>query len=333
MPSLILGPGAVPADAALPSGVRLVDLIEVTGSGGAGSSEDVDGDHTGGGGAGRTWKTFWYINANDLPTYLYIPPGGVDDCNGGDGDTTEVDYPDTTGFGPLNASAQGGGGGPNGGGGGRGFNLDDGVSVVSGGDGDVGGGSSAVNGQNGVGGSGSTGGIAPDATGGNGGNQRVLIIDPISDGGDPGGGSGGTNPGLGASGPGGDGRVRYVWTAPPTPGSNIVVTARSTTAISFSWGASSGGLAPYHYDIYRAPDAGGSPGTFSRLVVQTGTTYTDSTVVAHTKYWYHVRVYNDAPSAPNYGNQADYNNVSAVAEAPAPSGGSNPALWFYHLEG
>lgn len=61
------------------------------------------------------------------------------------------------------------------------------------------------------------------------------------------------------------------------------------TTVALSWSAASGGTAPYSYQAQRAPDSGGSPGTFANVGSPTsGLTYTDTGLSASTKYWWRV---------------------------------------------
>lgn len=60
--------------------------------------------------------------------------------------------------------------------------------------------------------------------------------------------------------------------------------------VDMSWtDASTAANAVNYYQVQRAPDAGGSPGTFTTIAtISNGTTYSDTTVAASTTYWYQV---------------------------------------------
>jgi hypothetical protein len=80
-------------------------------------------------------------------------------------------------------------------------------------------------------------------------------------------------------------------TTPGTPG-NPTFTGVTGTNITVNWTAASGAES---YKVERAPDSGGSPGTYAE--VQTGVTalsWSDTTVSCGTTYWYRVRATNTA---------------------------------------
>lgn len=63
-------------------------------------------------------------------------------------------------------------------------------------------------------------------------------------------------------------------------------TGVTATSVTVNWTATTYATS---YDVQRAPDAFGVPGTFATIAPgQTGTTYTDTTVAGATKYWYRV---------------------------------------------
>jgi hypothetical protein len=74
----------------------------------------------------------------------------------------------------------------------------------------------------------------------------------------------------------------------------LSVVGATQTSISLSWMAASGGVSPYSYQVQRAPDVAGDPGTFADVgSPQSGTTYTDTGLTADTTYHYRVVVTDD----------------------------------------
>ena len=67
-----------------------------------------------------------------------------------------------------------------------------------------------------------------------------------------------------------------------------------TSQIDLGWTDNSS--AESGYQIWRATDVSGSPGTFTQVgtTVANATTYSDTSVTDGTKYWYEVRAYNTA---------------------------------------
>lgn len=68
-----------------------------------------------------------------------------------------------------------------------------------------------------------------------------------------------------------------------------VVGEYGPTTVALAWAAATGGTGPYTYQVQRAPDSSGSPGTFADIGdPQSGLTYLDTGRTAETKYWYRV---------------------------------------------
>jgi hypothetical protein len=62
--------------------------------------------------------------------------------------------------------------------------------------------------------------------------------------------------------------------------------AIAQTSVTVGWVAVTGATG---YDLQRAPDVAGAPGTFSTYQVGlTGTSYTDTSVLPATTYWYRI---------------------------------------------
>jgi alpha-tubulin suppressor-like RCC1 family protein len=88
------------------------------------------------------------------------------------------------------------------------------------------------------------------------------------------------------------------------PPSGLAATGVSTNQIDLSWKDNS--TTEDGFEIERAPDIGGSPGTWTQIVtVGTNVTaYSDTGLLANTKYWYRARTYN-AVDISDYSNQAN----------------------------
>lgn len=75
------------------------------------------------------------------------------------------------------------------------------------------------------------------------------------------------------------------------------------TTVALSWATATGGAAPYSYQVQRAPDSGGSPGTFANTgAAQAGLTFVDSGLSASTKYWWRVVATDDNAVSGTSGN-------------------------------
>ncbi|MEJ0046968.1 MAG: phage tail protein [Rhodospirillales bacterium] len=80
--------------------------------------------------------------------------------------------------------------------------------------------------------------------------------------------------------------------SPLTPPAPLGLTAQGGTRLVYVTWTDVGIANLYYYEIWRAPDASGSPGTFSLLQRVSATAYTDNdaaTLMPNTKWWYEVR--------------------------------------------
>ncbi len=102
---------------------------------------------------------------------------------------------------------------------------------------------------------------------------------------------------------------------PPSDPSALNITPASTTQLDIGWTASTdsaSGIADYR--VERAPDSGGSPGSFSQVGTSGTNSYSDSPLTANTKYWYKVRTFD------NVGLNSSYtSNLSKVTLSDAPA--------------
>jgi hypothetical protein len=115
--------------------------------------------------------------------------------------------------------------------------------------------------------------------------------------------------------------------APTQPGIPVL-TVVSSTRIDISWTAStdSGGSGLGGYGLDRAPESSpgsGLPGTWAQISVQPGTTYSDATLSASTKYFYRVVAFDNA-TPPNVGIYSSVANATTQA-----SGGA--ILWDHNF--
>jgi pectate lyase len=87
---------------------------------------------------------------------------------------------------------------------------------------------------------------------------------------------------------------------PPAAPSNLTSLIAATNRVTLFWQKTGTNVAGYK--IERAPDAGGSPGTWAQIGTTTGvssTSYNDTTIVVNATYWYRVRAYNAAGDSPH----------------------------------
>lgn len=104
--------------------------------------------------------------------------------------------------------------------------------------------------------------------------------------------------------------------APPTAGT-VSPTPTSSTVVSVAFSGATNGTSPYTYQLQRAPDASGSPGTYanvgSALTAQTtSATFPDDTgLTTGATYWYRVVVTDASP-----GSTVNGAGVSVVVTAP-----------------
>lgn len=106
-------------------------------------------------------------------------------------------------------------------------------------------------------------------------------------------------------------RALYHLEADGTDGKSVATVTAATpavgeygpTAVQLSWAAATGGAAPYSYQVQRAPDSSGSPGTFANTgAAQAGLTFVDSGLTASTKYWWRVVATDDDAISGTSGN-------------------------------
>ncbi|MGD0650215.1 MAG: fibronectin type III domain-containing protein [Verrucomicrobiia bacterium] len=104
----------------------------------------------------------------------------------------------------------------------------------------------------------------------------------------------------------------------PTPNapSALTATAVSASEIDLSWTDNADNEDGFL--IERAPDNGGSPGTWTQIatVGANVTTYSNAGLSANTKYWYRLRAYN-AGGDSDYSNQASGTTLQAPPAAPS----------------
>jgi len=94
------------------------------------------------------------------------------------------------------------------------------------------------------------------------------------------------------------GQTVYVdTTVAPTPAGFALGTVTSS-AVQLTWTVSTDSDGTNGYLVERAPDSGGSPGSFTELssggcsgLALSATSCTDSSLTANTKYWYRMRAY------------------------------------------
>jgi endonuclease/exonuclease/phosphatase family metal-dependent hydrolase len=89
--------------------------------------------------------------------------------------------------------------------------------------------------------------------------------------------------------------------APPGPPTNLVAVNSWAGQIGLSWSGPAGIV--YGYKIERAPDLGGSAGSWTEISQTSLTNYTDTGLGSNTTYWYRVRAYNAIGDSP-YSNEA-----------------------------
>lgn len=100
-----------------------------------------------------------------------------------------------------------------------------------------------------------------------------------------------------------------VLTRPGQPGTPTF-TNIADTSLTVNWTAPTGGSP--NYRIERAPDSGGSPGTWAEINTTSNTYYDDSGLSATSTYWYRIRGYNATGNGP-YSGQSSQTTTQAVA--------------------
>jgi alpha-tubulin suppressor-like RCC1 family protein len=101
-----------------------------------------------------------------------------------------------------------------------------------------------------------------------------------------------------------------------SPPSALTATAVSWNQIDLSWTDNSNN--EDGFKIERAPDSGGSPGTWAQIatVVSNVTAYSDTGLSPNTKYWYRVRAYN-IDNDSRYSDQASDTTLPRPPHAPS----------------
>lgn len=96
----------------------------------------------------------------------------------------------------------------------------------------------------------------------------------------------------------------------PTVPQNLTLTPASNSQINLSWDASTdtGGSGLAGYKIERAPDVGGSPGSFTQIDTSGTNSYSSGSLSSNTKYWYRVRAYDNADNNSNYSTSNSWFN-------------------------
>ena len=115
----------------------------------------------------------------------------------------------------------------------------------------------------------------------------------------------------------------YDGSAPSDP-SGLGLTAASVSQIDLSWTGStdSGGSNLIGYKLERAPDSGGSPGSFSQIDTDTASPYSNTSLIANTKYWYKVRAYDGASNNSGYTTNASKVTLSDPPTLPVATDGT-----------
>ena len=79
----------------------------------------------------------------------------------------------------------------------------------------------------------------------------------------------------------------------------------TATSVTLDWGAPACTATTQNYDVQRAPDAAGAPGTFTTIApAVTGLTYTDNTYNPANVYWYRLVAHTSAPVRTLTGGEA-----------------------------
>ncbi|MGB8786469.1 MAG: galactose oxidase-like domain-containing protein [Candidatus Acidiferrales bacterium] len=103
-------------------------------------------------------------------------------------------------------------------------------------------------------------------------------------------------------------------TQPPTAPTNLTATAASSTQINLTWTASTDNVGVTGYEVQRCEGAGCT--NFAQIATPTGTTYTDTGLLASTSYSYRVLATDAAGNLSAFSNTASATTLSA-SSAPA----------------
>ncbi len=118
----------------------------------------------------------------------------------------------------------------------------------------------------------------------------------------------------------------YDTTAPSDP-SSLAVGTVGASSVALSWtGSTDSESGVAGYKIERAPDSGGSPGSFSQIDTSASASYTDSSVSANTKYWYKVRAYDNASNNSGYTSNISTTTLANTPASPAATPASSSQI-------
>jgi fibronectin type 3 domain-containing protein len=99
----------------------------------------------------------------------------------------------------------------------------------------------------------------------------------------------------------------------PSAPRNVVATPASSSQVSLTWAASSGGLPITSYFVFR----GASPSTLSQIAARSTPSYTDNSLTPQTTYYYEVQA-NDSG-----GNTSPMSAVASATTLPSPNSPAN----------
>jgi predicted CxxxxCH...CXXCH cytochrome family protein len=111
------------------------------------------------------------------------------------------------------------------------------------------------------------------------------------------------------------------YSAPAVPAAPTFGAGSTATSVVVNWATATGATT---YDVQRAPDAAGSPGTWANVATGVaGLTFTDSTGIAgNTTFWYRIVAKNASDAI--IGTQASYRTIPlALVNAPAVTAGAS----------
>lgn len=111
--------------------------------------------------------------------------------------------------------------------------------------------------------------------------------------------------------------IRAAVTGGPLVANGVTTSSVTSTTLTVSTTAATGGTGPYNYQFQRAPDVSNSPGTFVNIGPNSSSlSFNDTGLTASTKYWYRV-VVTDSLSATANGASS---TVTTGAVSPVASG-------------
>ena len=101
----------------------------------------------------------------------------------------------------------------------------------------------------------------------------------------------------------------------PVAPNSVLATPNSTTMVTVTWAASTGGLPIAHYLVYR----GTSPSSLSQVATATKTSYTDTSVVGSTTYYYAIQAADTGKPPAQSGLSAPI-SVTTISPPSVPAG-------------